>query len=331
MRGCRHRRAPGRRVTSDTPVAVQVGQLRPSAACRLRASAVSSPESDVEVLLAHVLACSRAQLRHSKSLTSEQLAQFETLLELRCQRVPLQHLTGVAGFRYLDIQVGPGVFIPRPETEVLVELAIAAVSRGLAPSESERRTPRERARIVDLCTGSAAVALSLATELTGVDVWAVEKDPDARSWAHRNLAANQQRVEHSGSSVRLVLGDVTDIAAMSQLALAIGPADVVVSNPPYIPAGAVPCDPEVRDHDPAIALYGGADGLDVIRGILDTAAAMLRRGGVLLIEHGDRQGESGPDSSLPQLIRADRRYGTVADHRDLSGRPRVATAVLVDA
>ena len=180
--------------------------LRRRVALRLRAAGVPSPDADAAALIEYVSG-SRSPF---VELAAEQEAQLEDLVAKRCRRVPLQHLTGSAGFRYLDLEVGPGVFVPRPETEVLVDIAL--------------QEPFDRA--VDLCTGSAAIALSLAME-TGADVVAVEVDPLALQWARRNAAG---RVE--------VL--VADVCAddLSHL----GPVDLVVSNPPYIPEAKVPLD-----------------------------------------------------------------------------------------
>lgn len=307
-----------------------VGQLRRSAVNSLRASGVEAAASDADWLLAHVLGVARGGLRDQTPLTAAQLARFQSLLNRRCERVPLQHLTGIAGFRYLEVAVGPGVFVPRPETETLVELAIqqlAQIRAAASPDGPSGSTPRPR--IVDLCTGSGAVALALATELIGVDVWAVEYDAAALVWAQRNIERHREQVDRQQSKLRLVNGDVARSETVTQLVAEAGSFDLMVANPPYIPTGAVPCDPEVRDHDPEAALYGGTDGLDVVRAIVAAAAALLHPGGFLAIEHGDRQGEDGPDASVPQLLRSDGRFIHVADHVDLSHRPRITTAVLV--
>ncbi len=315
-------------VATVTQAVAVVGDLRRSAVGRLEASGIEAADANADWLLAHVTGVGRGALRDRTVLTADQLTRFEAVLARRCERVPLQHLTGIAGFRYLDLQVGPGVFVPRPETETLVDLAILGLAQVQATATAAGRSGLDlRPRIVDLCTGSAAVALSLATELDGVDVWALEYDADALIWAQRNVDSHRGQVDRAQSKLRIISGDITEPITVSQLSAEAGDFDLVVANPPYVPTGAVPCDPEVRDYDPAIALYGGTDGLDVVRAIVAAAAAMLRPGGFLAIEHGDRQGEDGPDASVPRLLRRDGRFGHIADHVDLSQRPRVTTAV----
>ncbi|HVE98708.1 MAG TPA: peptide chain release factor N(5)-glutamine methyltransferase, partial [Mycobacteriales bacterium] len=221
----------------------------------------------------------------------------------RAARVPLQHLTGVVGFRYLDLDVGPGVFIPRPETEVVVGYAIDALNAGGG-------TPT----VVELCAGSAAIALSIAHEVPGATVHAVEIDPAALQWAERNAA---RRRELGDRAIHLHGGDVDD--ALPELD---GLVDCVVANPPYVAEGELSdVDPEVRDHDPEQALVAGADGLDVIRAVVRRSARLLRPGGLLVVEHSDRQG-----SSAPELVRDAGGWADVADHDDLTGRPRFVTA-----
>lgn len=304
-----------------------VGDLRRSAAGRLRSAGIEAGAADADWLLAYVTDSGRGSLRDQTVLSTTQLARFEALLRRRCERVPLQHLTGIAGFRYLELRVGPGVFVPRPETETLVDLAIRHVARVRRATTERAPGLVPRLRIVDLCTGSAAIALALATELVGVDVWAVERSAAALAWAQQNVNGHVEQVTRQQSTVRIGEGDVTDSVVTERLLAEAGGFDLVVANPPYIPVDAVPCDPEVRDHDPAIALYGGADGLDIVRFIVAAAARLLRPGGFLAIEHGDRQGEAGPDASVPRLLRGDANFGAVADHVDLAGRPRVTTAL----
>ncbi|MCZ4499271.1 MAG: prmC [Marmoricola sp.] len=278
----------------------EVRVLLADAARRLAAAGVASPDNDAEILLAHVLGIRRGDLVIAPDAGAAQVAIFAGLLAQRAQRVPLQHLTGTAGFRYVDIAVGPGVFTPRPETELLAGWAI---EQGAAVTDRV-------AVVVDLCTGSGAIALSVADELPEAQVHAVELDPDAFAWAQRNLA---------GSGVDLREGDMGD--ALRELD---GRVDVVVCNPPYIPlteyAGVAP---EARDHDPALALWSGADGLDAIRVLERVAARLLRPGGQVGSEHADLQGDSAPG-----VFAAAGRWVDVRDHRDLAGRPRYLTARL---
>jgi release factor glutamine methyltransferase len=275
-------------------------ELLRDAVARLVEAGVGSPEYDAAELLAHVLGTRRSQLPLVDDVAPGQAGAFEELVARRATRVPLQHLTGTAAFRHVELAVGPGVFVPRPETELLAGWAIdrAAEVSGRAPV------------VVDLCTGSGAVALSVATELPAAQVHAVELDRDAFVWAGRNL---------SGSGVDLREGDMAD--AFGDLD---GTVDVVVCNPPYIPLTAYDgVAAEAREHDPDLALWSGDDGLDAIRVLEQVAARLLRPGGHVGSEHADLQGESAP-----QVFAATGRWSDVRDHRDLAGRPRYLTARL---
>jgi release factor glutamine methyltransferase len=257
---------------------------------------------DAELLLAAVLDVPRARLLTLADVPDDAAARFAALLDQRADRVPLQHLTGRAPFRHLELAVGPGVFVPRPETERLTGWALDRLAGLDAPV------------VVDLGTGSGAIALSIAHEHPGARVTAVERDAGAIEWTRHNAAA---RTTAGDRPVEVLAGDMTDPQLLRELD---GTVDVVVSNPPYVPEGArVPR--EVADHDPPLALWGGPDGLDVVRGLLVTAARLLRPGGWLGIEHADAQGES-----LPALVRRQGAFTDVEDHPDLAGRPRFTTA-----
>ncbi len=220
----------------------------------------------------------------------------------RADRVPLQHLTGTAAFRHVELAVGPGVFVPRMETELLAGWAVERAAE-LARAGAEPV-------VVDLCTGSGAIAASLADEVPGARVHAVELDPGAHAWAVRNLA---------GSGVDLRLGDMAD--AFPDLDDTV---DVITCNPPYIPLEAFESvAPEARDHDPTLALWSGQDGLEAMRLLERTAARLLRPGGSVGAEHADVQGESAP-----RIFTATGRWREVRDHRDLAGRARYVTARL---
>ena len=273
-----------------------------SATATLSAAGVASPEYDAAELLAHVLGTTRGALATAGPLTPAQQAAFEELVARRARREPLQHLTGTAAFRYVELAVGPGVFVPRPETEVLAGWGVHAAAAVLA----EGRVPV----VVDLCTGSGAIALAVATEVPDAEVHAVELSEDAYAWATRNLA---------GSGVDLRQGDMAE--AFPDLD---GGVDVVLCNPPYIPLEAYESvAPEARDHDPSLALWSGDDGLTAMRVLERVAARLLRPGGVVGAEHADVQGESAP-----AVFRAAERWVDVRDHRDLAGRPRYLTAGL---
>lgn len=233
---------------------------------------VPDPRVDAELLVGHVLQLSRggvhAALVTGRTVTDDERIALERVVARRVTREPLQHITGRAPFRSLDLAVGPGVFVPRPETELLAGIAIDAL---LAVAN-------DAPIAVDLGTGSGAIAIALATEVPHAQVFAVEVSPEAHEWAARNIA--EQR-----ASVSLVLGDLA--TALPELD---GAVSVVASNPPYVPTDAVPRDPEVRGFDPALALYGGEDGLDIVRSLSGRALRLLHPGGLLAIEHGELQG-----------------------------------------
>lgn len=261
---------------------------------RLAEAGVASPRFDAEELAAFTLGVERGQLLRHEVIDDER---YGPLIEARAQRRPLQHLTGVAYFRHLSLAVGPGVFVPRPETEVMVGQII------------DHLNTLDTAVVIDLGTGSGTIALSIATECPHVRVHAVEVDPAAHDWAAKNL---------SGSTVALHLGDLA--TALPELD---GTVDVVVSNPPYIPTSAwESVAVEARDHDPGTALWGGgSDGLDLIRAVEERAGRALRSGGLVAVEHADVQGETAP-----AVFRSTGRWRAVADHPDLAGRARFVTA-----
>ncbi len=265
---------------------------------RLAEAGVASPESDAEQLLAHVLGIERSRLVLVDDVDDDDVAAYDALVGRRAAREPLQHLTGRAYFRRVELIVGPGVFVPRPETELLAGWAIEQA--GLV----------DEPVVVDLGTGSGAIAKAVADEVPGARVHAVEKDEHAYHYATLNLR---------GCGVDLRLGDLAK--TFDDLA---GTVDVVVSNPPYIPLEAwESVAVEARDHDPALALWSGADGLDAIRVVEQRAALLLRPGAVVGVEHADAQGESAP-----AVFAATGRWADVRDHRDLAGRPRFVTARL---
>lgn len=266
-------------------------------AAHLRAAEVPSPEHDATELLAHVLDCSRGDLVLRDAVAPEHAAAYDALVARRAAREPLQHLTGVAYFRHVELAVGPGVFVPRPETELLAGWAIDQ----LAARDDD-------AIVVDLCTGSGAIAKAIATEVPRARVHAVELDESAHRWAERNL---------TGTGVDLRRGDFA--TTFDDL---LGVVDVVVCNPPYVPMTAwESVAPEARDHDPHLALFSGDDGLDAIRLLERRAVRLLRPGGVLGVEHADAQGEE-----VPAVFASSGRWSGVRDHVDLADRPRFTTA-----
>jgi len=297
------------------------------AEARLTSARVPSPAYDAGELMAYVLGVPRSRLVLSEMLPSDQRVRFEALLSQRLSRVPLQHLTGKAGFRRIDVLVGPGVFVPRPESELVTEAAIRAL-RKIPANQGDRRIA------VDLCTGSGAIALSLAIEAGDSQVYAVEADDGAARWAQRNIDALADRVSDAGSAVSLVHADaLTCASGNGELSHLVSSVDLVICNPPYIPDWAVPRDAEVREHDPPRALYGGEDGLDIVRGVAVAAAALLGPGGVFVVEHGDLQGESAGELGVPFHLReqvsdeGERMWSKVSDHPDLNGRSRYCIAL----
>ncbi len=270
------------------------------AAARLAAAGVASPEHDAAELLAHVLGTTRGRLVLVTEVDPASRTRYDDLVARRAAREPLQHLTGSAAFRHVEVEVGPGVFVPRPETELLAGWAVDSARAVLATGE--------RPVVVDLCTGSGVIARSIADEVPEARVHAVELDPAAHAWAERNLA---------GTGVELCLGDLA--TAFDELA---GQVHVLVSNPPYVPLEAWESVAlEARDHDPHLALFSGDDGLDAIRVIARRGLVLLRPGGVVGVEHADVQGEAAP-----AVFSAGGRWEEVRDHRDLAGRARYLTA-----
>lgn len=283
---------------------------------RLQASGIDSARTDAELLLCHVLDCKRFKLALIDELTYDQRMAYERLLSKRQSRVPLQHLTGKAPFRYLELEIGPGALVPRPETEIVVEAALRWV----------RANATSRPLLLDLCSGAAPITLALATELDHVDVVGIEKYDEAAAWGQRNAAKFADAIAARENTLTLIDGDATDASLLTPYE---NRAAVVISNPPYIPNGMVPRDPEVQQHDPHVALFGGADGFDIIRGLLDTAAIALQDNGFFIMEHADAQGEDAGASGLPALVRAHGAFANVEDHHDLTGRPRYTTATRV--
>jgi release factor glutamine methyltransferase len=274
------------------------------ATARLAEADVESPRADAEQIAAHVHGVRRAELHAVPDAAFD--PRFWSAVDRRAAREPLQHIMGAAHFRYLELAIGPGVFAPRPETEVMTGWAVDALTTmGVAEPT-----------VADLGTGSGAIALSIAVEAPGARVYAVEADPLAAGYAERNVAAYAGREPHAGRRVTLVNQDFA--AALADLD---GTVDLVVSNPPYIPLGAA-VPPEVGDYDPPSALWSGADGLDAIRTVQRVAARLLRPGGLAAVEHGAPQG-----AAVRAVFTAAGGWQDVSQHQDLAGRDRFVTAV----
>lgn len=263
-----------------------------AAAARLTTAGVPSPRHDAEVLAAYVLGVERKNLLQHDTIDT---SAYDSVVRRRAAREPLQYLTGKAAFRNIDVAVGPGVFIPRPETEATAGAAI------------EYAKQLDRPVVVDLYAGSGVIALSVAAEVPEATVHAVEAHDSAFDWLQRNTA---------GTSVVIHHADVD--GCLPQLS---GRVDVLAANPPYIPVGAHIRDPEVVSHDPAAALWSGSDGLDAMRILEATAARLLRPGGWLVAEHADVQ-----EVSAPTVFAQTAHWLDITDNRDLAGRPRYLTA-----
>ncbi|WP_232818928.1 peptide chain release factor N(5)-glutamine methyltransferase [Homoserinimonas sp. OAct 916] len=270
----------------------------------LSAAGISDPQVDADLLIGFVLDASRGRVQAmaitDTAVSPDDAATINELTTRRAAREPLQHITGQAPFRSLVLAVGPGVFVPRPETEQVTQIAIDRLNQSELPEPIA----------VDLGTGSGAIALALATEVPRARVFAVEKSVDAFLWTRRNFDAV------AAPNATLVLGDLAD--AFPEID---GTADVVISNPPYIPDAAIPREVEVRLHDPGAALYGGEDGLDVVRAVSTRAQMLLHPGGTLILEHGEEQGPG-----IRALLAADG-WRTPRTTPDLSGRDRATSAI----
>lgn len=273
-----------------------------AAARRLAEAGVPDPLVDAELLAGHVLGARRGEVQaavvRGDSIDAALSEVLDALIARRSAREPLQHITGTAPFRHLELAVGPGVFVPRPETETVVQYAIDALLGSALPEPIG----------IDLGTGSGAIALAMATEVPHARIYATELSPDAFPWAQRNTAG--------AANLTLVNDDLAH--AFGELD---GTASVVISNPPYVPDAAIPRDPEVRLFDPSMALYGGEDGLDIVRVLSVRALELLHAGGLLVIEHGELQGEE-----IRSILTRDG-WRAAATHRDLTLRDRATTAL----
>jgi len=267
----------------------------------LGSAGVASPRHDATALLAWVLRIPKSRLSTQRQLDADAVAAYHGAVRRRATREPLQHITGAASFRYLELAVGTGVFTPRPETEVMAGVAIDELKSLVASGVTSPLA-------VDLCAGSGAVAIAMATEVPAARVVGVELSEDAYAYAVRNA---------TGSGIELRQGDIAE--AVDDLA---GTVHVVAANPPYIPLGAYESvEAEARDFEPPLALWSGVDGLEMIAVVADVAARLLVAGGLVVCEHADVQGEVAP-----AVYAATGHWTSIRDHDDLAGRPRFVTA-----
>ena len=274
------------------------------ATATLAAAGVPSPKVDAELLAEHLLGVGLGRLRALMLGDTPAPEGYQELVAERARRIPLQHITGVAHFRYLELAVGPGVFIPRPETESVVQLVLDWLK------DTGRLEGMAHPKVVDLGTGSGAIAGSIAHEVPGAEVHAVEFSEFAHAWAAKNLLP---------LGVHLIRGDLRDALPAHN-----GTFDVVVSNPPYIPAEAVPNEPEVALHDPPEALYGGgADGMELPTAAAASAARLLVPGGYFVMEHAEVQA-----GWIAAMLKRSGLWTGVTTHRDLNGKDRATSAVL---
>jgi release factor glutamine methyltransferase len=274
---------------------VRLTDLLAEATKVLAAAHVASPRVDAELLAEHVFEVPRGQLLSAADPTDNQVNKYRELVRRRAERVPLQYLTGTAPFRHLRLRVGPGVFVPRPETESMVEWGLEWL-RG-----------RTECTVVDLCAGSGAIAAAIAAETSGHRVFAIERDAGAWSYLRDNLA---------GAGVTVIGADVLDPRSFD------GTVDLVLCNPPYVPEiGRAGLPPEVTEHDPHAAVFGGTDGLALIRPLIGRIADMLRPGAAFAVEHDETHAYV-----VPTLVDADGRFEKVELHHDLARRPRFTTA-----
>jgi release factor glutamine methyltransferase len=274
---------------------MRLRQAIDEAADTLAAAGIDTPRVDAELLAAHTAGVDRGRLRFHEP-DEPFFGRYRDVIDARARRIPLQHLTASAAFGPVTVTVGPGVFVPRPETESLLEWALAqqfSVARPL---------------IVDLCTGSGALAVALSHGLPDARIIAVDDSVDALAYARRNSAA---------TAVEVIEADVTSPSLLADLD---GAVDLIVANPPYIPDGAQ-LEPEVAEHDPEHALFGGPDGMRVIGPIVDAASRLLRPGGRIGVEHDDTTAGATTELFVGAGVFTD-----VQSRRDLAGRPRFVTA-----
>ena len=284
---------------------------------RLKKAGVPSPRVDAESLVAFSLGIERNRTGLVREIDDDQYREIEKLVEKRVRRIPLQHILGEQGFRRLVLEVGPGVFIPRPETELLVESTV----RYLKDKKQDRNI------VIDLCAGSGAIALALATEVGNSDVYAVEKSVDAFSYLAKNVAAHQDLMKTVNS--KFVALNASILEPMPEFEKLIGTVDALVSNPPYIPNKMIPREPEVKNHEPEMALFGGNDGLDFVRVVIKLAQDLLKPGGFIAIEHADVQGSTVEETGVPFLLLESKAFTKIEDRRDFNGLARYAVGIKI--
>ncbi|MGI3780629.1 MAG: peptide chain release factor N(5)-glutamine methyltransferase [Janthinobacterium lividum] len=282
-----------------------MGPLLRVAAVDLREAGIANGAMEARWLLASALEVDASALLTVVDVDERTATKFRALVERRCRREPLQHLLGRAAFRHLDLLVGPGVFVPRPETEHLVDLVLGGIADHDGPV------------VVDLCSGSGALGLAIAFERADATVALVERSAAALTWLRRNLAEQPDPVR---ARVQVVAVDIADPTAAAVITAVVGVADAVVANPPYVPTTA-PVGPEV-EHDPVDAVFGGVDGLELFPALTGLAATLLKAGALFATEHDESH-----QAELVTLLRASGVWSQIATHADLTGRARFVTAL----
>ena len=291
-------------MSADPSDAVPLATALQGAVDRLSQVGIAAPDVDAELLAAYVLQTRRGAVQaaaiRGDALSAADADRLAELVARRAAREPLQHLTGMAPFRHLELRVGPGVLVPRPETEIVAQLAIDALTAAASPSPIG----------VDLGTGSGAIALAMATEVPHARVFAAENSVEAFAWTRENFdLVGAENAQPAFVDLERAFPELD------------GTVSVVASNPPYVPDAAIPRDPEVRLFDPPAALYGGPDGLDIVRIVSRVGLRLAHPGGMIVIEHGEWQ---GPE--IRQILSADG-WRAAATHPDLTLRDRATTAI----
>jgi release factor glutamine methyltransferase len=275
---------------------------------RFQQAGIESARTDAELLLAHILGITRSQLLIAPAIAEDQLHAYELVVRRRVLREPLQYITGTAPFRRLELEVGPGVLVPRPETELMIDIVKRFAVPGIA---------------LDLGAGSGCISLSLATELAGFEVYAVENSMDALNYLNKNITRYQQQVQ-PGSSVTALGIDLVELPKVKPEL--IGKVQVILANPPYVPVGSA-VSAEVQYFEPAAAVFSESNGYAVIDKVIELAVNMLAPGGLIVIEHHELQGLAGETGGVIGKLRTTGKFFEINGVDDLTNRPRFSYGI----